>query len=125
MTQSMSRITRTGATLVALGTLLALAPGASAAPAAVASKACKVGDSRSYGTTYVLSISVRGTSCRAGRRLIRAFHACRPGKSGHCGHVNGYSCSESRYDKIKTQYSSRVTCRKGDNVVKHTYTQFT
>ena len=124
MTQSMSRLTRTGAILVAVGTLLSLAPGASAAPAAVASKACRVGDSRSYGTTYVLSISVRGTSCRAGRRLIRAFHACRPGKSGHCGHVNGYSCSESRFDKIKTQYSSRVTCRNGDRVVKHTYTQF-
>jgi hypothetical protein len=91
----------------------------------MASKACKVGDSRSYGTTYVLSISVRGTTCRAGRRLIRAFHACRPGKSGHCARVSGYNCSESRFDKIKTQYSSRVTCRNGSKVVKHTYTQFT
>jgi len=125
MTQSMSRLTRTGATLVVLGILLALAPVASSEPAAVASKSCRVGDSRSYGTTYVLSINVRSTSCRAGRRLIRAFHACRPGRSGHCAHVNGYSCSESRFDKIRTQYSSRVTCRNSGNVVKHTYTQFT
>jgi hypothetical protein len=102
-----------------------MSPAASADTTAVASKSCKVGDSRSYGTTYVLSINVSGTSCRSGRRLIRAFHACRPGKTGHCARVSGYSCSESRYDKIKTQYSGRVTCRNGSRVVKHTYTQFT
>jgi hypothetical protein len=84
-----------------------------------------VGDTRSYGTTYVISIAVSNTSCRAGRKVIRAFHACRPGKSGTCSSVKGYSCSEKRFDKIKTQYSSRVTCRKGDKTVKHTYTQFT
>jgi hypothetical protein len=123
--QAMPRLIRTGTALAVLGTLLALSPAASAAPTATASKACKVGDSRSYGTTYVLSISVRGTSCRAGRRVIRAFHACRPGKSGRCARVSGYRCSESRFDKIKTQYSSRVTCRNGGKVVKHTYTQFT
>jgi hypothetical protein len=39
--------------------------------------------------------------------------------------VLGYSCSERRFDKIRTQYSSRVTCRKGSRVVKHTYEQFT
>jgi hypothetical protein len=84
-----------------------------------------VGDTRSYGTTYVTAISVSNTSCRAGRKVIRAFHACRPGKSGKCGGVLGYTCSEKRYDKIKTQYSSNVTCHKGDKTVKHTYTQFT
>jgi hypothetical protein len=103
-----------------------LAPTASAAsPSASAAKGCSVGDSRGYGTTYVLKISVRGTSCRSGKRLIRAFHGCRPGKSGRCGRVSGYSCSESRFDRISTQYSSRVTCRKGGRTVKHTYQQFT
>ena len=57
----------------------ALAPTASAAsPDATAAKGCSVGDSRSYGTTYVLKISVSGTSCRAGKSLIRAFHAAAP-----------------------------------------------
>ena len=103
-----------------------LAPTASASsPPATAAKGCSVGDSRSYGTTYVLKISVRGTSCRSGKRLIRAFHGCRPGKSGRCARVRGYSCSESRFDRISTQYSSRVTCRKGGRTVKHTYQQFT
>jgi hypothetical protein len=112
---------------IALALLIAavLAPSASAAgPVATASKSCSVGDERSYGTTYVLSISVSNTSCRSGKRLIRAYHACRPGVSGKCPHVKGYSCSERRFDKIRTQYSARVTCKKGSRVVKHTYTQF-
>jgi hypothetical protein len=116
---------RTITALALLAALLAvLAPTAGADPAATASKTCSVGDSRSYGTTYVLSISVRNTSCRAGRSLIRAFHDCRPGKSGRCSRVKGYSCSERR-EEGRTQYDSRVTCRKGDKTVKHTYTQFT
>jgi hypothetical protein len=114
------------AVLAALAACAAFAPTASAdSPSATAAKSCGVGDSRSYNTTYVLSISVSGTSCRAGKRLIRAFHSCRPGKSGRCGSVRGYSCTESRFDRIRTQYSSRVTCRDGGKVVKHTYQQFT
>ena len=117
---------RLPAVLVALAACAALAATASAdAPDATASKGCSVGDSRSYGTSYVLKISVSGTSCRSGKSLIRAFHDCRPGKSGRCGRVKRYNCSESRFARISTQYSSRVTCKRGDRVVKHTYQQFT
>jgi hypothetical protein len=118
------RISTVLAVLAAVVATAALAPTAGADPVATASKSCSVGDSRSYGTTYVISISVRNTSCRAGRSLIRAFHDCRPGKSGRCPSVKGYSCSERR-EEGRTQYDSRVTCRKGDKTVKHTYTQFT
>jgi hypothetical protein len=117
---------RLPAVLAALAVCAVLAPAASAdSPSATASKSCGVGDSRSYNTTYVLSIAVRNTGCRAGKRVIRSFHACRPGKAGRCPRVKGYSCSERRFDRIRTQYSSRVTCRKGGRVVKHTYQQFT
>ena len=105
---------------LALLTAVLLVPSAHAA----AAKTCSVGDSRSYGTTYVISINVSGTSCRNGRKLIRAYHACRPGKQGKCPSVKGYSCSEKR-TYGRTQYDSRVTCRKGDKTVKHTYTQYT
>jgi len=111
--------------LVLLAAVL-LAPSASAtAPSAMASKGCSIGDSRGYGTTYVTKISVSGTSCRAARSLIRAYHACRPGKSGKCRSVKGYSCSEHRFNKGRISYDSNVTCRKGGKTVKHTYTQFT
>jgi hypothetical protein len=111
-------------TLAVLVVIAALAPAASAGPVATASKSCPRGDERGYGTTYVTYIGVTETSCRAGRKVVRAFHACRPGKSGRCDSVKGYSCSEKRFDKIKTQYSSNVTCHKGGKTVKHTYTQF-
>jgi hypothetical protein len=109
---------------VAAACLAILAPTAGADPVATASKTCSVGDTRSYGTTYVISINVSNTSCRSGRSLVRAFHACRPGKSGKCPSVKGYSCSERR-DKGATQYDSRVTCKKGSKTVKHVYTQYT
>jgi hypothetical protein len=121
-------MSRAAAVLVAsMALIAAIGSGAAAStPQATASKSCSVGNSRSYGTTYVLSISVSNTSCSSGRSVIRAFHACRPGKAGACHRrVLGYSCSERRFDKIRTQYSARVTCRKGSRVVKHTYEQFT
>jgi hypothetical protein len=115
-------------TITALAVLAAslavLAPAAGAGPVATASKSCSVGDSRSYGTTYVISIKASNTSCRNARRLIRAYHDCRPGKSGKCPSVKGYSCSERR-TRGATQYDSTVTCRKGSKTVKHTYTQYT
>ena len=117
-------LTRALAVVAAAAALIALPPAASAAPQASAAKSCEIGNSRSYGTTYVLTINVSHTSCRSGKRLIRAFHACRPGKSGRCGSVKGYSCSERRFNKGRTSYDSRVTCRKGSKTVKHTYTQF-
>ena len=117
-------MTRLLAALLALALLAVLPSTAAADPTARASKGCSVGNSRSYGTTYVLSISVRYVSCRTGRSVVRAFHACRPGKSGHCSRASGYSCSERRFNKSRQSYDSRVTCTKGAKVVKHTYTQF-
>jgi hypothetical protein len=114
----MPRVRYPLALLAAMTVLLAIVPAASA-------KRCGIGDQGSYGTTYVTKFSVTGTSCRSGRKVIRAFHACRPGKSGKCSdRVKGYSCSESRFNKGPTSFDSNVTCRKGDRTVKHTYTQF-
>ena len=110
---------------VAAASIALFAPAAAdAAPTAEASKSCSVGDGEGFGTTYVTSISARGVSCRTARKVVRAFHECRPGKRGRCPRVNGWSCSVRRFNKIPTQYSSRVTCRKGGKVVKHTYTQW-
>ena len=110
--------------LVLLAAALALPSAANADPSARAARSCAVGDVRGYGTTYVLGIRASGVSCRRARRLVREFHACRPGKSGRCPRVSGYRCSEYRFNKSSQSYDSRVTCRRGDRTVKHTYTQF-
>ena len=110
---------------VVLLTIAALGSSASAQPpVATASKSCSVGDERSYGTTYVLSISASNTSCRNAKKLIRAYHACRPGKAGRCPSVAGYRCSERRFNKSPQSYDSDVTCKRGSKRVRHTYTQF-
>ena len=113
------------AALTTLAVLAMLPSAASASVIAEASKACRVGNSRGYGTTYVLSIRVANVSCRTGRSVIRAFHACRPGRAGRCARTSGYSCSERRFNRSPQSYDSRATCTRGSRVVKHTYTQFT
>lgn len=113
-----SRLAGGTVALLALGLLLLVVPPAQA-------KGCKVGNDRSYGTTYVLKITVTGVSCRSGKALIRAYHACRPGKQGRCPRVDGYRCSERRSNVIPTSYDAAVTCRKGARRVAHRYTQFT
>jgi hypothetical protein len=122
----MSSLLRACVVVAALAAFGAIAGAVSASPSAEASKSCSVGSGRGYGTTYVTKLSVRHTTCARGKDVVRAFHACRPGKAGHCHHrVLGYRCREHRYNKIPTQYDSNVTCTRGSKVVKHTYTQFT
>ncbi len=110
--------------LAILAACAALAPAASASVPAQASKSCDIGTGRGYGTTYVTRISVSGgPTCRGARKLIKSFHACRPGKRGRCSRVAGYRCSENRFNPSRFSYDSKVTCRKGGRTVKHTYTQ--
>jgi hypothetical protein len=104
------------------------------APAAVshasAARSCSLaGQERKLGPTYVTSLRVAGTSCRAGKRLVKSYYRCRVengGKDGRCtSRLLGYKCSERRFNEIATQYDARVTCRKGSARVTHDYTQFT
>ena len=120
----MLRVARCLLLLVLLAAALAWPAAANADQSARAARSCNVGDVRGYGTTYVLGIRASGVSCRRARTLVRAFHACRPGKSGRCARVSGYRCSERRFNKLSQSYDSRVSCRSGDRTVKHTYTQF-
>ena len=120
----MSRFSRLVVLLAAAALLTAAAPAASAEPIATAAKRCAVKDSRSYGTTYVLSIRARNVSCRKARERVRAFHECRQGKRGYCPNLGAWNCTEDR-ESGAGSYTSKVRCKKGAKVVKHTYTQWT
>ena len=105
--------------------LIAAAPaGADDGPIATAAKSCSVGDSRSYGTTYVLWIRARHASCRRARKVVRGFHKCREGARGRCGGFNGWNCSENR-DFGRGSFYSTVKCKKGGKTVRHKYNQWT
>ena len=100
-----------------------------ATPASAALKSCNVTrDQRKLGPTYVTSLRVAHTSCTNGKRLVRAYYRCRKANGGIKGtchsRVMGYRCTEKR-GGIRTQFSAKVTCRRGTRQVQHTYTQFT
>jgi hypothetical protein len=125
----MSRFPRLALLLVTGALLVAAMPaGAPAAtdngPTASAARSCSVGDSRSYGTTYVLWIRARHASCSRARKVVRGFHKCRRGATGRCGSFNGWHCSENR-DYGRGSYYSTVRCKRGAKVVRHKYNQWT
>jgi hypothetical protein len=131
------RVIRISAPLIVALLLVAVAavgsaPAADADPSAESSalRRCNIsGQERTFGTTYVTSLRVRGTSCRNAKRVVRAFHRCRKrsgGADGRCRRrVLRYRCTEGTRLKSPTQYDARVNCRRGRALVSHRYTQNT
>jgi len=98
---------------------------------ASAAKTCNIsGKERKLGATYVTSLKVRTASCGKAEQVVKAYHRCRfdaGGKDGRCSRrvQGGWSCSDRRFNKIRTQYDARATCKKGRARIWHSYTQFT
>ena len=115
------------AILVALASAVALPAGA--ADGASSAK-CKltISQEEHSGPTYLTSLTVSGTSCAGGLKLVRAFYSCRVasgGVKGYCRRsVLGYHCSEHR-SGIPTQFNSTATCVSGRRRVVHSYSQNT
>ena len=110
---------------VLLAGLAAAAP-ASAGPGASASRACS--PPPYPGSGYFNSLSVTRTTCAKGRRVALAHHECRTenGRKGRCSRrVLRFRCSETRFNSIPTEYSSRVRCTRGDRRVVFVYQQNT
>jgi hypothetical protein len=113
--------------LVAATGLVAGAPAASAS-ATHAARACSPPEYPGNG--YFTSLNVKRTTCAKGRKVARAHHRCRTknGIKGRCHHrVLRYRCKESRPSsaRIPTQYSARVTCKRGTRRVVFVYQQNT
>lgn len=116
------------ALLALLSAVAIFTPGAgatAAVPRASAARTCSV--PKYPGLGYFTSLSVSGTSCSTGDKLVFAYYRCRlrHGKAGTChSTVLGFSCREQR-NSIPTEIEARVTCRKGSETVVHTYQQDT
>jgi hypothetical protein len=96
-----------------------------ARPVARAASACKA--PKYPGVGYFTSLSVTHTSCATGSKVAIAYYHCRVkhGLSGRCvGGVLGFRCSEKRVS-IPTEIDARVTCRRHDETVVHTFQQDT
>ena len=111
-------------TATAAAALLAIgATAANAGPSAHAARSCP--PPKYPGQGYFTSLQVAHVSCATGKRVTLAHYRCRVkhGRKGRCGSVLHYRCSESRRS-IATEYTSRVTCKRGARKVIYTYEQF-
>jgi hypothetical protein len=124
-----SSLTRqiSAACAVAAVSLLAAAPGGSAATSL---KKCSLSltTSQHLGATYVTELKVHGVSCSVGKDVVKAFNRCRKekGVSGRCTHkVKNYSCTDTRPadQSIPTQFNGVVKCKRGTRRVNFGYQQ--
>jgi hypothetical protein len=126
-----SFVLRHGAIALAAATSLGAGVHAAAPAAASATHAARACSPPEYpGNGYFTSLSVRHTKCGKGRRVARAHYRCRTkhGIRGRCHHrVLRYRCRERRPSsaRIPTQYSARVTCKRGSRRVVFVYQQNT
>ena len=120
--------------LIAAGALAAAivptsAPAVSDAPTATTAKSCPTRTGApnynydKYGPDYVLWIKARRVSCRKARERVKAFHDCRPGKSGYCPNLGAWNCTEDRGPTSPHTYYSTVKCKHNRKVVRHRYQQ--
>ena len=118
-------IARKGLLTAALATVAAV-PLIGAGPA-LATKNCTPGSYPSSKGGYFLSLKVTGISCAGGRSVEMGHYRCRTkhGIKGRCPSFNGWRCTEVRGRSIPTEYSARVTCKKGSRKVVYTYQQDT
>ena len=129
-----ARVALVAAAIAAASAVAALAGPAIAstrAPVAHASATCHLSnhDQRGgLGPSYVTSLSVSGTSCSTGVKVVRAYYQCRVragGVKGYChSSVLGFHCTEHRTG-ISIQFDAKVSCASGHRRVYHTYVQDT
>ncbi len=67
------------------------------------------------------------TRCATAKKVLRAFHACRPRLSVSCGRkvLTHWRCSGRRTSSIPTTFYATFTCRWGSRRVQGTYQQNT
>lgn len=118
-------------TLLVLAASVVLVGSASASHELTTAGVCSLTSSEQrggLGATYVTYLSVKSTSCAKGKRVVKKFHSCRKsagGVKGYCSKkIEGFKCTESR-NAIKTQFSSKATCKADGKKIVFKYTQFT
>ena len=120
------------AALALFAALAAIATAIGAPPAQSASTTkCKLSEKERYPRvtkpTYNLTIRVRGTSCATGKRVAKAFHACRSVTGVRCTRkvLSSWSCTGKKTSSIPTQFDGSFTCKYGSRLVTSTYQQNT
>lgn len=119
----MKRTPRLLAAAATCATLGLATMGAGTASAAT----CSNPNSPEYPNGYYTKLVVTGISCSGGKDVMHAHRKCRVrrgGVDGYCKRFNGWRCTEVRRSS-STEFSSRVTCKKGSRKVVYYYSQDT
>lgn len=96
-----------------------------AAPASAAT--CSNPNSPEYPNGYYTKLVVTNISCSGGKDVMHAHRKCRVrngGIKGRCARFSGWRCTETRRSS-STEFSARVTCKKGSRKVVYYYSQDT
>jgi hypothetical protein len=125
----MRRTLAAGLALAALGAgLAATRAGASGARKRTGLPCDVRKDGRKLGATFVTSLTVTKVTCAQGKRVVKAYHACRRANGGVKGtcraQVLGFRCTERRR-RIPRQFAATATCTGGLRIVRFSYTQVT
>jgi len=79
---------------------------------------------------YFSRLRVTNVSCSEGKKVVYGYYSCRMSKGGkkascHGRTIRGLRCTEYRDPdlSIPTEFSARVTCKKGTKKVVHVYQQ--
>jgi hypothetical protein len=120
------------AAITALATLAVLMTAIAAPTARSASgTTCRLSESERYPhvtkPTYNLSLKVRGTSCATGKKVMKAFHACRSVTGVRCTKkvLRSWSCTGKKTASIPSQFDGSFTCTYGSRRVDSAYQQNT
>jgi len=120
-------------TTLALTACLLVAGLASAQSSIAATKSC-ASPARKAGLKggYFSQLRVTSVSCSEGKKVVYGYYSCRMSRGGnkascHGRTIRGLRCTEYRDPdlSIPTEFSARVTCRKGSKKVVHVYQQNT
>jgi hypothetical protein len=124
---------RTGSAALCAGLVIgviALLSSAAGAHAATAHRAVGCSIAKIYnklGPTYVTKLTVSGTTCGGGQRVVTAYNRCRlkaGGVRGHChARVDGLTCMEKRYAGSPDQFIAAVSCSKPRETVAFVYSE--
>jgi uncharacterized membrane protein len=116
---------------VALLAVIAVLAAAASAPMAqsASSKNCPLSEHERYPhvtkPTYNLSLKVSGTSCATGKKVMKAFHACRSVTGYRCTKkvLKSWTCTGRKASNIATMFDGSFTCKYGSRRVTSGYQQ--
>ena len=126
MRRRRARTFRTAAVLIAVALVALSAP---AAAQAASYRSCALSERDQYPSdgipTYNLALKRIGVTCSTAKKVMRAFHDCRPKAGYRCTRtlLGHWRCTGSKDSATALLFYATFTCKHGARRVKSSYQQ--